>query len=417
MTTSSPRYAATVVQLARLGDLAQSWPLIHRLASTRGTDRVALVVDRQLAGLAGLMVGSDNVLSIPLSKLVGGSKGINYSGYLRGLRELTAQLGRLGCERVINLNYHGASAAIAEAIPAKERLGARWTDVAAERPSDPQTLELFAATFGERKGRRHLSDIWLEYAADEPQSRLHLIQIPTELSDQAAGLLDEAGLDSKDCPIAVIPGAGLEARQWRSESFARLIAEISPTAPVVLVGTAGEAGLADQIIALSGASRRRVISICGKTDPKILAAILARCRLAIGVDTGALQLAAAVGTPCLGIYYGSMNFRETGPYGEGNMVIAPDDPSYPSQEWEMERRADFWRTAISAEAVVEAAKAMMTGTSIELNHGVSFYKSHLTGNGLKWIEAGDKPALLTLATETKLELLQADEGVCLGALQ
>jgi ADP-heptose:LPS heptosyltransferase len=47
-----------------------------------------------------------------------------------------------------------------------------------------------------------------------------------------------------------------------------------------------------------------------------VAAVLARCTLAVGVDTGLLHLAAAVGTRYVGLF-GPTNPRVTGPYVPG----------------------------------------------------------------------------------------------------
>jgi heptosyltransferase-1 len=50
------------------------------------------------------------------------------------------------------------------------------------------------------------------------------------------------------------------------------------------------------------------------TDLHELASLLRRCRLMIANDTGPLHLAAALGTPCLGLY-GPTSPARNGPYG------------------------------------------------------------------------------------------------------
>jgi ADP-heptose:LPS heptosyltransferase len=55
-----------------------------------------------------------------------------------------------------------------------------------------------------------------------------------------------------------------------------------------------------------------------------MAALLARCRLAVGVDTGLLHIAAAVGTRYVGLF-GPTNPHVTGPYDRslGTALVAP----------------------------------------------------------------------------------------------
>jgi ADP-heptose:LPS heptosyltransferase len=61
-----------------------------------------------------------------------------------------------------------------------------------------------------------------------------------------------------------------------------------------------------------------------------LAALARRARLFVGSDTGPLHLAAAVGTPCVGLY-GPVSAARNGPYGPHhiaiqNLLTPRDDP-------------------------------------------------------------------------------------------
>jgi ADP-heptose:LPS heptosyltransferase len=125
-------------------------------------------------------------------------------------------------------------------------------------------------------------------------------------------------------------------------------------------------------------------------SPAHLAGVLANCRLIIGVDTGPLHVAAMIGKPCLGIYYGSMHFRETGPYGDGHVVITPDDPDYPCHEREMDQSPEKYADLIPAHVVIETAGAMLTDEAIPDFNGFRIFRSR-TGNGvLEWDEINDR---------------------------
>jgi len=369
------RYDAAVVQLARLGDLAQTYPLVARLQDKYGAGRVVLVVDEGLAGFAGLMVGADNVIPIPLKSLAAaGSIGKNEWATVAGL---AGDLRRFAARTVIALNYHPGAAAVAEAIPAERRLGVRWGDVTKGRPSDKVIASLFAATTGNRRGQRHLSDLWCGYADDADYASYHPIPITNDLERHAIDLFKSVDIHPDERPIAVVPGAGLPAREWGIYNYSELVRNIADIAPVILIGSAADKELAQSIIAAVGDGR--VKSLCGRTDPAQLAGALSRCRLAIGVDTGALQLAAMVGCRCLGLYYGSMNFYETGPYGEDNLIVAPDHPLYPCQEWEMERHPERFVSEIPAGAAISAVQIALGNESTDFAFSdVALYKSERT---------------------------------------
>jgi heptosyltransferase-2 len=58
----------------------------------------------------------------------------------------------------------------------------------------------------------------------------------------------------------------------------------------------------------------------GKTSPQTLAAVLDQCKLLITNDTGPMHVAAAVGTPTVGVF-GSTSPTWTRPFGLGHEVI------------------------------------------------------------------------------------------------
>ena len=64
----------------------------------------------------------------------------------------------------------------------------------------------------------------------------------------------------------------------------------------------------------------RVIDLVGKTDLLTAAAVLRRCALFIGNDTGLMHLAAAAGTPTLGLF-GPSAVEQYAPWGRCTAVV------------------------------------------------------------------------------------------------
>jgi lipopolysaccharide heptosyltransferase I len=105
--------------------------------------------------------------------------------------------------------------------------------------------------------------------------------------------------------IVLIPGAGRPEKQW--PKFGELAKEI----PSALVAWGpGEKELAEGVGA----------DVAPQTSLRELAYLLQHAKAVVAGDTGPLHLAAALGTPVVGIY-GSTNPLRNGPYGQLDRVV------------------------------------------------------------------------------------------------
>ena len=108
--------------------------------------------------------------------------------------------------------------------------------------------------------------------------------------------------------VALHTGSGgySPARLWGLEHFAEVGRRTSSTARLVIVGTPadGTEKLASQL--------EEAIDLGGQTTVTQLAAVLARCDLLVGADSGVLHVASAVGTPTVALF-GPTNHRAWSP--------------------------------------------------------------------------------------------------------
>ncbi len=114
-------------------------------------------------------------------------------------------------------------------------------------------------------------------------------------------------------------GAGWPSKRWPVDRFAdvaRYLGERYHLRSIVAWAGGEERRCADQIIVSSGGFAH----IAPPTTLVELAALSQRAKLFIGCDTGPLHLAAAVGTPCIGLY-GATSARRNGPYGERHIPL------------------------------------------------------------------------------------------------
>jgi lipopolysaccharide heptosyltransferase II len=114
--------------------------------------------------------------------------------------------------------------------------------------------------------------------------------------------------------IALQSGAGAPVKRWPIERLAevgrRLRDELGAT--IVALGGPDERDLVAMLAQQIGA---QVVPLAGVTTLGELAAVLERCALALGPDSGPLHLAVAVGTPTIHLF-GPADPRRFGPYGD-----------------------------------------------------------------------------------------------------
>lgn len=348
----------TLVQLARLGDLAQTALLISRLQ--RKGKRLRLVVEENLRPLAELMVGAENVTGID-TQLLG--RQTNGQSFIAQIRATLDNLANAASDLVINLNFHPAISALAETIPASRHSGARWRDVVNGKASDTVFAELFQHSSGKgRLSSRHLSEIWGGYCEPDPKADFYppYLVHTVSVDNTAAEILHRVGLKNNVQPVAIIVGAGLGVRACNPAFWRDVISRLDIDNPIILVGSSAESSRAEKILAGLRFASGNIFNLCGKTDPAELTGLLSRCRLVCGTDTGPLHVAAMTGVTCLGLYFGSMYYRQTGPYGDNHYVIVPDKADYPCSEEEMARHPESF-PAPPASFVAEAITAIVSG--------------------------------------------------------
>ncbi|HWX50474.1 MAG TPA: glycosyltransferase family 9 protein [Roseomonas sp.] len=188
---------------------------------------------------------------------------------------------------------------------------------------------------------------------------LHLAQVlklapaprPVVWFDEADRARAEAVLPGEGPFVALGPSANWPGKVWPPERFVALFQALTapegplPGArPVVLAGPGGtEAGMAAPVLrALPGA-----VDLVGRLALPEAAAVLARCALFVGNDSGLMHLSAAAGAPTLGLF-GPTQASEYAPVGpRAQAVVAPGPPGAAPM------------TALPVGAALEAAIALL----------------------------------------------------------
>ncbi len=156
---------------------------------------------------------------------------------------------------------------------------------------------------------------------NDPHFKPDIHLSPTEEGvRQAQQLLQKAGVADHRPLILINPGAYYgSAKRWFTDRYAALADRLlkEDNAAVLLIGSAGEAAIAEEIQRLM---QYRLTSLTGQTDLPTLIGLLSQCDLLLTNDSGPMHLAAALDTPQIALL-GSTDEVATGPFSPRAQVI------------------------------------------------------------------------------------------------
>jgi len=290
----------------RIGDVVLSLPVARALKSVNPQALVHFLVREQTAPVIENQSGIDGT--------------VIYQDGERGAELLGSHLAETRYDAVICLYPRPALAwAFFRAkIPVRIGTARRWYSF----------LFTHRVNVSRRSSGRHEKDLNLDLLRPlgiDPDYAL----VP-ELNLQPAGnavteLLPE--IEGNGRPVAVIhPGDGGSAANWPLARYAALAGRLSEAnIDVIITGLASEK---DRHYAAFGGFLGKERILTGHTSLRELLAVLARADIFIGGSTGPLHLAAALGTPVVGLYgpIRTTTPDRWGPCGRGHIVLTPDVP-------------------------------------------------------------------------------------------
>ena len=284
MTDAAPK-RLLVIRLSAFGDVIHTIPAVVALREALPQIEIAWAVEPAYAELVEIVA---RVKAIRVSLKRWSLKPIAEAR--RDVRGFTTAIDFQGLIK---------SALIARASGARDRFGFD-RDVIREKP---------AAWFVNRHAKIDRSKHVVEWNVELARTFAPAIaRVPRV--DFAAFANDASGeLARFGNRIVLLPGAGKPGKQWPVERFAELAKRIGSEA--LVVWGPGEQSLARAIGA----------EVAPATNFRELAFVLRHAKLVIGADTGPLHLAAALGTPLIGLY-GPTDPARNGPYGQLDHVVS-----------------------------------------------------------------------------------------------
>ncbi|HTU24354.1 MAG TPA: glycosyltransferase family 9 protein [Pirellulales bacterium] len=298
-TTAVPRIL--IVRLSAIGDVVHGLPVLCALRDALPKAQLSWMVEGRGADLLAGHLALDEVIAVRRRWLKNPRAVWKAWRRLRGRFDVT-----------IDLQGLSKSAIAARLSGARQRIGLAAPDGREISPWLNNVLVRPTAT--------HVIDRNLELLAPlgiRPKTvRFNLPERPAD-GQRAEQTISGAGATAR-C-VLLNPGAGWPSKLWPAERFAAVAEYLGRVHGLVSLAVwAGEA---------ENAAARRIVSRSGgwakiapPTSLTELAALARRAQLFVSSDTGPLHLAAAVGTPCVGLF-GPMPGERNGPYGGKHVTI------------------------------------------------------------------------------------------------
>lgn len=193
--------------------------------------------------------------------------------------------------------------------------------------------------FANSQGRMFLTDmVAFDWKTHDAERNLRLLEalgirggVPSVQVNSSAdwkALASAHGLKENVSWVGMNPGSVWATKRWLPESFAAvadtLIREMK--CQVILFGSGKDRPAVE---AVAAGMKETPVNLCGKTDIKVLAALIARCRLFVTNDSGPMHLAGAARVPVVAVF--GPTTRELGffPYGPKSIVVELNLPCRP----------------------------------------------------------------------------------------
>ena len=290
-----------VVRLGALGDLVHALPAVAAMRRAWPDARIDWLVDARYQALLRFVPIIDRTI------VLGGAGGASIPAVLRALR-------RERYEVAVDLQGLVKSAALARLSGARRVVGFA-TPLLRERAAGLFYNVRVAADDAGHVVRKNLS------AAEALGAIADRIELPLRVPESpcVAELRHALGIAADGAFAMINPGAGWPNKQWSADRYGALAAHLQERHHLRSIVTWGpaERALAESVVEASGGAA----AAAPATTIGDLLALARAASLCVAGDTGPAQIAAAVGTPVVGIF-GPTNPARNGPWAAEDTSVS-----------------------------------------------------------------------------------------------
>ncbi|HLJ22620.1 MAG TPA: glycosyltransferase family 9 protein [Candidatus Acidoferrales bacterium] len=329
-----------VVRLTALGDILHTVPAVAALRAAHPKARIDWVVERKWAPVLEGSPALGEVIPFDRRSLWGAAECVER------LRE-----NRYTCAIDFQGLYKSSLLAALARAPRRIGFDRAW---AREEGAAMFYTERVVPT------GRHVTELNYSLAehagAKRPETPEYPLRVPAGGAASVRSRLHDLGITGEY--IVVGPGGSWRAKCWPAErygDFCRAFAARNSASIVVIHGP-GEKPVAEEVMRRATPAPLKIIS----TTIEELMGLLAHARCMVAADSGPLHLAAALGTPVVGLY-GPTDPARNGPYVPGATIIHKARP----EEISYKRRSEYSPAMlrITVEDVLAATDAALKASA------------------------------------------------------
>lgn len=181
-------------------------------------------------------------------------------------------------------------------------------------------------------------------------------------------VLRTLGVHEESRLVIVHPGSGGSARDWSARNFGLLARSLDGIAGVqtIITGSAQERDLVEEVLRIAGG---RALSLVDRLSLKEFAALAKISSLLVANSTGPIHIAAAVGTPVIGLYPQviPMTAERWGPVTDKKIIFSPSNLPKDCNKCVKQRSPECeCMDSITVAEVFGAAKTLLAGEPVRI---------------------------------------------------
>lgn len=289
-----------------LGDLVLSGMALEAIRTCFPEAHIVLAAASWSRDMANSIAAVDEVFILDAPWIVPEA---SYSSLARSLQQLRAER----FDFAIDLRGDFRNIIMMRWLGIPDRLGFNLTGcgrlLTHVIPSDDEMHEL-----------DRISQVGKALGVAEPDDLRGRIWVGNEERESAEKYLSSRAVEGSSILVAIHPAARWSGRQWLTERYAELCDRLveSYGCQVVLTGSMADRPLAIEVARLM---KNDAIIEAGSLSLMEYAALLERCDLFVGVDSGPMHIAAAVETPVVALF-GAARAEYLRPLGANDRVVS-----------------------------------------------------------------------------------------------
>jgi len=297
--------AFLIVRLGALGDIVHALPLAAALRTTWPEARIDWLVDVKHRAILDRVTGLSSIVPVDTRQLRGDTGLVSVVQRLRAARYDVAVDAQGLLKSAVLAHLAGAGRVVGLAPTHLREPLARWAYDELAAPAGPHVVDHALALAG---------------AAGAAVAGPPRFGLAAPSSDVVARVRIALGIGAGQ-PFAVInAGAAWPNKRWPADRYGAIARHLRTRHgwPSIVAWGPGEEDLAAAVVAAAGSG---AAALAPPTSLGELLAIVAAAGLLVSGDTGPLHLAAAVGTPIVGLY-GPTDPARNGPWSPADMALS-----------------------------------------------------------------------------------------------